>query len=185
MIIKTPRILFSTINFDRDSLKKKIAEEKKKNKLTNTKLTNSLDDTCVKKIIDQIQTKFQLETFEDALMLITGLLQRGGTNKSAGKSTNFTLNQKTISAQELQNIITRIASSATNRQLARAIADTIAEISMEMGLEGDLANQMRYEYPELTPEEAVWCSNFQTTNKNCPERVRVWLVNNYRSRFNR
>ena len=44
------------------------------------------------------------------------------------------------------------------------MADEIAEVSLELEIEGDLANQMRYDYPDIILEEAVWCSNFQTTN---------------------
>ena len=44
---------------------------------------------------------------------------------------------------------------------------------------------MRYDYPELTSEDAVWYLNFQTTDQNCPEHVRIWLVYNYKSRFNK
>lgn len=44
------------------------------------------------------------------------------------------------------------------------MADEIAEVSLELEIEGDLANQMRYDYSDIILEEAVWCSNFQTTN---------------------
>ena len=36
-----------------------------------------------------------------------------------------------------------------------------------------------------TYTEKVWCSNFQTQNPNCPENIKKWLVENFRSRFNR
>ena len=65
------------------------------------------------------------------------------------------------------------------------MADEIAEVSLELEIEGDLANQMRYDYSDITLEEAVWCSNFQTTNTHGSDRVRNWLVDNYRKRFNR
>ena len=73
----------------------------------------------------------------------------------------------------------------TNRQFAKAIANDKAKISLFLEIEGDLSNQIKYEYPNLPLEEAVWCSNFQTTNSNCPAKIRNWLVKNYRNRFNR
>lgn len=39
--------------------------------------------------------------------------------------------------------------------------------------EGDLAKQMRRDDPQLQFSDAVWCSNFQTTNPQCPEKVRT------------
>lgn len=43
---------------------------------------------------------------------------------------------------------------------------------------------MRFERPTLSDTEAAWCSNFQTSNPNCPDSVRNWLVSNHRYRFN-
>ena len=112
-------------------------------------------------------------------------MQNGGTNKNAGQTTQFSVGDFSLAAQDLQNILKAIDPKATSRQLARSLAPQIAEVALNLGLEGDLANQMKYDHPDLTLEEAVWCSNFQTTNQECPERVRNWLVNNYKNRFNR
>jgi hypothetical protein len=48
---------------------------------------------------------------------------------------------------------------------------------------GNLARTMKLEMKNVTHEEAVWASDFQTYNPECPDRVRNWLVKNYRSRF--
>lgn len=153
-------------------------------KLSNIRVTNILDERTTDVIIEEIMEKKNCAETE-ALMLLSGLLQKGGTNKSAGNSTKFIIGDMSLTAQELQNILNEKKRGATNRQLARALADEIAEISLVLNIEGDLSNQMRYDFPELTLTEAVWCSNFQTTNPNCPENVRHWLVKNYKSRFNR
>lgn len=155
-----------------------------KSKTATTRTTSVLSEANVEKIVQRIQEKKSVsETV--ALTLITGIMQNGGTNKTAGQSVSYTVNDATLSAQELQSYVKTIDNKATNRQLARALADEIGMIATELELEGDLAAQMRYDYPELTLEEAVWCSNFQTTNQGCPEIVKDWLVNNYKQRFNK
>jgi hypothetical protein len=56
-----------------------------------------------------------------ALLLISGVVQRGGTNKSAGSNTSFTCGELTLNEQELQNIVSSVSSKGTNRPLARAL----------------------------------------------------------------
>jgi hypothetical protein len=150
----------------------------------NARVTSEMAEKTVEKIINTLTGKKKIsETI--AVALIAGLVQNGGTNKGAGNSAKFTLGDQTLSAQELSNYIKKEQANGTVRQLARAMADEIAEVSLALGIKGDLANQMRYDHPDISQEEAVWCSNFQTTNTNCPTLVREWLVNNYRNRFNR
>jgi hypothetical protein len=48
---------------------------------------------------------------------------------------------------------------------------------------GDLSRQMRREQPNITSDQAIWCSNFQTDNQECDEPVREWLLKNFKSRF--
>ncbi len=49
--------------------------------------------------------------------------------------------------------------------------------------EENLAKTMKLEVKNVTQEKALWASDFQTYNENCPSRVRNWLVKNYRARF--
>merc|ERR1712224_774217 len=157
-MIKNTKIKMNIFEIDNN----KISDLKNKNS-KNLRVTNVLDVETVKNIV----------------------LQRGGTNKGAGNATAYTIGDFNMTAQSLQSVVTSVKKGATNRQLARALSNEIAQIALSLDIEGDLSNQMRYTYPDITSAEAVWCSNFQTTNPNCPERVREWLVNNYKSRFNR
>jgi len=156
---------------------------------TTSRMTSFLQPAIVENVIKTLQEKKKCsETV--AVCLIAGLAQKGGTNKSATNSATFSLNigknkPVSLTAQELINIIKLHEKSGTIRQLARSLADEIYELATALKIDGDLASQMRYDYPELSFEDAVWCSNFQTTNPNCPTNVRDWLVNNYKSRFNR
>ena len=150
----------------------------------NIRITSEISEDAAYQIVNNISEK-KGTSVTVTVALIAGLTQNGGTNKGAGSSAKFTFEDKTLTAQELTHYIKKVQENGTIRQLARAMADDIAAVAIKLGIEGDLANQMRYDYPDLTHEEAVWCSNFQTTNINCPDRVRNWLVDNYRKRFNR
>ena len=147
--------------------------------------TTFIDENVITKIVEETKEKFKLSSKEEALILITGLLQKGGSNKNAANSVKFVYDNSTLSAKEFKSIIQKIKKNMTIRQFAKYFANDIAKVSLLLELEGDLSNQMKYEYPNLTMEEAVWCSNFQTTNPNCPPKIRNWLVKNYRNRFNR
>lgn len=121
----------------------------------NYKASNKIDEKITDKIIEEIKDRLKIESKEEALVLVTGVLQKGGSNKNALNSVKFEHNNKTLSAQELQQIVSKIQKNVTNRQFARAIANDIAKISLLLEIEGDLANQIKYEYPNLSIEEAV------------------------------
>lgn len=154
-------------------------------KITNIQTTNILSKDIVNQIIEKIQQTKKIEDSNIVWILVAGVLQRGGSNQKAGNSISFTFGDHTLTSHELQKAIQLTLKNATNRQLARTIADEIQQISAELNLPGDLHSQMKFEYPNLSDSDAVWCSNFQTTNPKCPDLVRQWLVNNYRSRFNK
>lgn len=134
------------------------------------------------KVIEKVKTKKGLTDMETAMALITGLLQRGGSNKNAG-NTIYERDGKTLSSNELHGFIEEIAKKATIRQFARTMADDIAMFAQNMEEEGDLAKQIKLQHSDLSIDELVWCSNFQTKNPNCPKRIRNWLVDNYNKRF--
>ena len=117
--------------------------------------TTFIDENTINKIIEETKEKFKLNSKEEALILITGLMQKGGSNKNATNSVKFMYGNFTLSAKEFKNIIQDVKKNITVRQFARYIADDIAKVGLLLELEGDLSNQMKYEYPNLTIEEAV------------------------------
>ena len=167
----------------------KITELHQENSLANqgrnVRNSNKFSEETVQTILSEIISTLGIDQPEIAWILIIGVLQTGGSNQKAGNSISYTLNEFTLTSQQLNNIIKKITKNGTNRQLARSIADDIVDISISIDLPGDLHAQMLLEHPDLTNLEKVWCSNFQTQNPNCPDRVREWLVINYKSRFNR
>jgi len=89
-------------------------------------------------------------------VLITGLCQVGGTNRNAGgRVTNF-YDQFTLNGAEFASACDQVR---------------------------DLSRQMKLDHPNLSLKEAIWCSNFQSQNPNCPETVQNWLKENYNKRF--
>jgi hypothetical protein len=164
---------------------KKTAEKLKKNNDIETRDKDRLNEQTINKIMEAIRIQLKLESIEDAWILVTGLLQGGGSNLKAGNAVSFSIEEKSLTSHELNKYITQQKKGITIRQFARAISDNVADIALILNLPGDLHRQMKLEYPDLSDSDAVWCSNFQTYNKRCPEHVRLWLVSNYKSRFNR
>lgn len=121
----------------------------------NYQKTTFIDENIVNKIIEETKEKFKLSSKEEALILITGLMQKGGSNKNAMDSVTFIYGNYALSAKEFKNIIQKVKKTITVRQFARYVADDIAKVSLLLELEGDLSNQMKYEYPSLIIEEAV------------------------------
>lgn len=144
-------------------------------------------ETCEKIILELELNHFQGTEDEIIYYLIAGFLQKGGTNRNATIEFKTVIDEVeyTINTKMLQTAINSVNKRATLRQFARGIADEIAEVSVMYNIPGDLASQMKLNHPEITEEEAAWCSNFQTHNPNCPPYVREWLVENYNNRFKR
>lgn len=73
------------------------------------------------------------------------------------------------------------------RQFARGLKERIIRLMIMIGeanyIPGNLSRTMKLEMTKVTHIEALWASDFQTYNPECPTRVRNWLVKNYRSRF--
>lgn len=138
-------------------------------------------------ILEEINLKLleilKIEDQTTLFILITILLQGGGSNKNAGNSVNVNYEGYTLTSKQLLEIIQQFKKKGTIRQYARGIANEIQKVASILEIEGDLAHQMRLDYPDLSIEDAVWCSNFQTRNPNCPENVRFWLNDNHKNRF--
>jgi hypothetical protein len=165
------------INFD--TLKEEIVETKQSSRPT----AELSKETCTK-VLHTIKEKKNLKNINQALILTTGLAQNGGTNRNAGSSISYSAFNKTLNVSDLQSYLrANNLNTATIRQFCRGLANEIAQTAEIIGQDGDLANQMGRDDPNITKAEAAWCSNFQTTNPNCPEKVRHWLLNNFKDRF--
>lgn len=159
-----------------------LKNKKGADKMFKNRSAHQLDYKDVEIIIQKLQDLKKSDSKEEIAVLIAGLMQTGGSNQGAKQKANFEYGDLRLSALELEQVINQVKPEATIRQLARVLANEIANIGILFELEGDLATQMKREHPDLTNEEAAWCSNFQTANPNCPERVKAWLNEDVRNR---
>lgn len=169
--------------YDFESIKTIAADANSEKKLN--QISNLFSDETVSIIMEEIKTSKNIAEIEIVWILVTGVLQRGGSNQKASNQIRFDFKDHHLTSQELLSYIRKHQKTGTNRQLARSICNDIAKIALELKIPGDLHAQMKFEYPNLSEEECIWCSNFQTTNSACPDIVRNWLVDNFRSRFKR
>lgn len=146
-----------------------------------------LESTLSPEIIEEINLllleKLKIEDQTTLFILITILLQGGGSNKNAGNSVNANYESYLLTTKQLLEAIQQVKKRGTIRQYARGVADEIQTVAKVLEIEGDLAHQMRLDHPSMSLEDSIWCSNFQTRNPNCPENVRSWLNENYKNRF--
>lgn len=73
----------------------------------------------------------------------------------------------------------------TVRKVARFLRNIIIRIAAKFGLEGNLAKAYKLENTEFDIQELIWVADFQTFSDNpaMPEKVRKWLLENYKTRF--
>jgi hypothetical protein len=148
------------------------------------KSVGQMSEDEVKKIIEQTKIKGGFENLTQALIAVSGLCQLGATNKGSSRSITYTYKNKTISAGDFANICSSVKAGGTPRQFARAAGTSIAKIAKHLHEPDDLSRQMKLDHPNLTPDEECWCSNFQSSNPDCPDLVRNWLREDFRKRFN-
>lgn len=158
-----------------------------------------LPDSICEMIVEQVNKVCGIESQKKSMILIAELCQKGGTNSTAGENivasyfsrpTPPSTPQRpyrVLTASVFKDICTelgrRCKMQITPRQFARTKASEIAYISQKyLRREGDLAYKMRSEVGELSPEDAFWCSNFQSANPDCPPNVRKWLMDDLTKR---
>lgn len=153
------------------------------NKGPSNKSSGLMTDTEIKKVLDYCTEKGGFENITDTMVAIAGLCQVGATNKNAGKMLSYSYKTKTIGAKDFWDACQQAKKNGTPRQFARTKGSLIAKIAIQLQEPGDLARQMTLDRADLTMEEMVWCSNYQSTNPDCPEKVRNWLRDNFHKRF--
>lgn len=115
---------------------------KKNYKKSNSKNLNKFTQKEVEQILDLIAEKLTITDNNLTLILIAGVLLLGGSNHKSGNAVSYNLGEYSLSPQQLNNFIKKVVNNGTNRQLARTIADEIAEIVLALNIPGDLHTQM-------------------------------------------
>jgi len=145
--------------------------------------TGQISEQLCKKIVAEVNRVKELGSENKAMVLIAGLMQSGGSNRGAGNSISYSLFNVTLNASEFGRLCKDVG-GGTPRQFCRTMGTEIARAASLIQEEGDLARQMKIDHPNLSLDEAIWCSNFQSLNPECPEYVRQWLVRDLKRRFN-
>lgn len=142
------------------------------------------------KTIEVLKAIKKWDSNEITFAMIVGVVQQGGSNKlNNNKNITFEMDKIKLTSTELHEAINKATinlkkkKNYTVRQFCRTMGDEIAEFAAIMELEGDLTQKMRLDVSDLSPEDAIWCSNFQTRNPNCPKKVKDWLVSNFKQHF--
>jgi len=140
-----------------------------------------------KKVLTRISKESGDQTIilpQHVMFATTCLLQRGATSPRTPAATKMIFGTATVTVDLVRKACRE--ERLTVRQFARGMKDRIADIMLAMGEqapEGNLAKSFKLETRNVTHEEAIWASDFQTYNNRCPSRVKNWLVKNYRERF--
>jgi hypothetical protein len=137
-----------------------------------------------KKVLDDISRDKRGPKF-DVAVAASHLCQGGATSPKSPDDKKVFVNNISLSNRELKTSCKK--NGVTVRQFARGFKDGIIDNMMVLGWEfaspGNLSKQIQIDIPNLSKEELLWASDFQTYNERCPERVREWLLKNYKNRF--
>jgi hypothetical protein len=150
--------------------------------------TGALRETTCEKIINHIvksvKGRHPAAEFGDVYIGICLLMQLGGTSPRQPDDKNMPVRGGMVTLKEIRKQCKD--NKATVRQFARSICNDIGQLMERIGEgapEGNLARAMRAEMTELSHAHAIWASDFQTFNPNCPDIVRSWLTVDYRKKF--
>jgi UDP:flavonoid glycosyltransferase YjiC (YdhE family) len=124
---------------------------------------------------------------------LCGLLQAGAYLKGVqNRVINF--NNVPFDKKELVYALEKAKSTFTLRVIARSIKEEIIIVSRKYQIPGHLFARFKIEHPELpldfknNPEAleyAIYCTDFQIDNPNCPQVVRTFLSTRELDRSNR
>lgn len=175
------------MTFDIDNLDISALEARAKiTKITKTDISSPETTTVVtseqvNKTLTYIHKATGSKHTEDTVLVTCGMLQKGGTSKNMKPTSYFEIGDIKLT----KNILNKACeeNKITPRQLARAMANRIHFVAVTLSLPGNQAKNFSLKYSDATLEERYWASDFQTFNPNCPQRVKDWLVENYKSRF--
>jgi hypothetical protein len=123
---------------------------------------------------------------KETFAAIALLLQKGATSPKAPGNQAIKVGSAVVTTDMIRSACRQ--EKVTVRQLARALKDDIIDLMLAMGDNapaGNLARTMLLEVNNLSLEDKLWASDFQTYNERLPVRVRASLVRNYRARFRR
>lgn len=161
-----------------------------KNQLENEKnfyVTNRssrLQPGIVTDILKKIQKQHNLNTQEEAIVVLALLFQQGGTARSCDGNMTVKIFNQTFKLANIRKILKDCSCAKGERKLARSLANEIKEIALIMELPGNLYNKIQNKnlFKDFTIEEKVWLSDFQSDNENCPAELRALIFETFKKK---
>lgn len=158
----------------------KDALNNKNERVEDTSNSSIFSKSSVVKVIDQISEEKNVIPTKSYKALCV-ILNQGGTAKRAQNTIHTVIDGVKFDLGLMKRALEKIeGKGATMRKLGRTLADKIAEVCSkeETYTVGNLANKLNRMEP-LSPIEMVWASDFQSSNPNCPSRVRKLIERYY------
>lgn len=168
--------LNNTIN---ESLIEKLKKEK--NQFIPAR-TLTLPEGVTEDILNEIKKTYELNDRGEAISVLALLFQQGGTARSCDGNMKIVLFGKTCKLAEIRKILKQQSCNKAERKLARTLANEIKEISLVLGVPGNLYKkiQKRNLNRKFTLEEKVWLSDFQSDNESCPIELKQLILETFR-----
>jgi hypothetical protein len=140
-------------------------------------------DTTMKTILINKKIPLNQENFNKTVVTVCHMVQEGATSPKYAESKmvpNYGLYFKVGDLRAACK-----SSGITVRKLARGLKDEIIKIAARYDIEGNLAKNYKLDNPQFDPQDLIWVSDFQTFSENpaMPQKVKEWLLDNYRNRF--
>ncbi len=138
----------------------------------NTLLTEQQSKDAVEAFATQ-----QKITYNQALVVISILLQTGGTAKGCDGNLSISIFNQLIKLAYLRKALTSAKCKSGERKLARFLANDIVKVATKFKIPGNLSKRIMRNHPTrvFTLEETVWLSDFQVDNESCPEILRQFI----------
>jgi hypothetical protein len=164
-----------------ETLKKKLLEEKKK--IVGPR-SSKLSEDSIKKILELIKKKYNLNELGEAIPILALLFQGGGTARSCDGNMTISIFNQEIKLADIRKILKEASCNKSERKLARSLANEIHAVSVSLELNGNLYKKIQRENMELTfdVEERAWLSDFQADNPDCPKKLRALISGTFQKR---
>lgn len=140
-------------------------------------------DNVIVKILVRKNLPVTEQNYASVLVSSAYLLQIGATSPKFATSRKISKFDVELSVGELKEACSGVG--ITPRKMARGIRDYILKVAYRYNLKGNLSKNYKLENPNCDRQDLIWASDFQTFSENpsMPDHVRVWLLENFRSRF--
>jgi hypothetical protein len=146
--------------------------------------SNTLPDSSVTRIIEQVKEKYSYSTLYEAKTAIAVIFQQGGTSRSCDGNMTINVYDKDVKLAEIRKIIKDSGHSRGERKLARSMASEIQAICVLLEIPGNLFLKISRLNPDMTFDktEQAWLSDFQALNDDTPPKLKALISESFEQR---